>query len=61
MKNLIRFSIFILVYYSMNLSWITELKAQSWPCGNPAASNYSIPNDNEFDYLSESSVAVHPL
>jgi hypothetical protein len=59
MKNLIIFSIFIFIYYL--IIGIMETDAQDWPCGNSAAYNIGIPNDNSNVYLCENSVAVHPL
>jgi len=61
MKNLVRFSIFISIHYLTTLLWIKESRAQDWPCGNPAATNTGVPNNNSTVYLSENSVAVHPL
>jgi len=56
-KNLVRFSIFIWIYYLLIMVWITEIRAQDWQC-NPAVSNTCI---NSNVYLSENSVAVNPL
>jgi hypothetical protein len=57
-KNLFRFSLFILINCLIN---VTPLKTQDWPCGTAATNNINIPDQNSNVYCSENSVAVHPL
>ncbi len=59
MKNLVRFVILIHLYsFAMG---VIQTSAQSWPCSVDATTNINIPNNNQNVYLSEPSVAVHPL